>query len=268
MRQSATDRRDNRLRPRPSVRMAHLSAMTMDSFHDHAPIEAAIFGMGGIGRAMATELAADPMISKVHGFSRSAHPVEGVETHAYDPQGSLPDQLKAVAFDNLRLCVVTVGVLHEGENGPEKALKDIDDAWFLRVMRTNTLLPMLIGQAIAPLMPRHGRTLFGALSARVGSISDNRLGGWYSYRISKAALNMGLRTMSIETQRRNDEAIVVGLHPGTVDTELSAPFQTRVPEKKLFSPRYSAAHLLEVLDGLRPDQSGQCYDYAGKLIDP
>lgn len=116
------------------------------------------------------------------------------------------------------------------------------------------------------LMPRKERSVFAALSARVGSISDNRLGGWHAYRASKAALNMLVRNYAIEQARRAPGAICVGLHPGTVDTSLSRPFQSGVPEGRLFTPDEAAGYLLDVIDALGPDDSGRCFDWAGKQV--
>jgi NAD(P)-dependent dehydrogenase (short-subunit alcohol dehydrogenase family) len=115
-------------------------------------------------------------------------------------------------------------------------------------------------------MPRSGRAVFTALSARVGSIGDNRLGGWHAYRASKAALNMLLRNYAIEQARLNSDFIVAGLHPGTVDTRLSKPFQGNVPDGQLFTPQNAAAHLLRVIEGLTPADTGKCFDWAGKEI--
>ena len=115
-------------------------------------------------------------------------------------------------------------------------------------------------------MPRRGRALFAVLSARVGSISDNRLGGWHAYRASKAALNMLVRNYAIEQARVNDQFITVSLHPGTVDTGLSRRFQSNVPGAQLFSPDQSAGYLLNVIDGLTPADTGKCLDWAGKEI--
>ena len=117
-----------------------------------------------------------------------------------------------------------------------------------------------------PLMPRKGRAVFAALSARVGSISDNRLGGWHAYRASKAALNMLVRNYAIEQARVNDRFIAVTLHPGTVDTGLSRPFQSNVPDAQLFSPDQSAGYLLKVIEGLTPANTGKSFDWAGKEI--
>ena len=132
-------------------------------------------------------------------------------------------------------------------------------------MEIYTLLPAMIAKASVGTLSKE-RSVFAALSARVGSISDNRLGGWHSYRASKAALNMLLRNIAIEVARKNKGAVVAGLHPGTVDTGLSEPFQGNVPNGKLFSPEHSAAELLKVVDRLQPEQSGRCFDYAGLEI--
>ena len=116
-------------------------------------------------------------------------------------------------------------------------------------------------------MRRNGKTVFAALSARVGSIGDNRLGGWTSYRASKAALNMVIRTLAIEHARRRPESILVGLHPGTVDTNLSAPFQRNVPQENLFTPAVSASHLLRVIDKLDARDTGGFFAWDGQAIE-
>jgi NAD(P)-dependent dehydrogenase (short-subunit alcohol dehydrogenase family) len=108
--------------------------------------------------------------------------------------------------------------------------------------------------------------VFAAISARVGSISDNRLGGWYSYRASKAALNMLLKTAAIELGRTRKELVVLGLHPGTVDTGLSKPFQSNVSEGKLFTPEQSARYLLEVIDGVTPEHSGSVLAWDAQTV--
>jgi NAD(P)-dependent dehydrogenase (short-subunit alcohol dehydrogenase family) len=117
-------------------------------------------------------------------------------------------------------------------------------------------------------MPKQGRTVFAVLSARIGSISDNRLGGWYGYRMAKAALNQLVRTLSIEEKRRNDRSIIVGLHPGTVDTGLSKPFQGNVRPGTLFTPDRAASQLLDVIDGLTVTDSGKLFDFEGKEVAP
>ena len=119
-----------------------------------------------------------------------------------------------------------------------------------------------------PLLPRTGKSVIAALSARVGSISDNRLGGWYAYRASKAALNQVLRTASVEVARRWREAVIVGLHPGTVATGLSEPFRGNVRPEQLFTAEYSAGRLLAVIDGLGAGDSGGCFAWDGSAVPP
>lgn len=164
------------------------------------------------------------------------------------------------------LVVVATGLLHDAEHGPEKALRDLDPLWLARQYAVNAIGPALVAKHFLPVMPRTGRSVFAALSARVGSISDNRLGGWYGYRASKAALNQLIRTLAIEDKRRNDRGLVVALHPGTVDTRLSKPFQQR--GRDLFQPGRAAVQLLDVLDGLRPTDSGKIFAWDGAEIAP
>ncbi len=164
------------------------------------------------------------------------------------------------------LVLVATGLLHDAEHGPEKALRDIDPHWLARQYTVNAIGPVLVAKHFLPLMPRAGRSVFAVLSARVGSISDNRLGGWYGYRASKAALNQFIRTLAIEDRRRNERGIVVALHPGTVDTRLSKPFQQ--PGRDLFKPDRAAVQLLDVIDGLKPQDSGKLFSWDGTEIAP
>ncbi|WP_343563928.1 SDR family NAD(P)-dependent oxidoreductase [Kiloniella sp. b19] len=166
------------------------------------------------------------------------------------------------------LILETAGILHSEDVKPEKALRDMNMDAFLKVFQINTFGPALIMKHFLPLLPRQKKAVFAALSARVGSISDNQLGGWYAYRASKAALNMLIRNAAIETGRRNKNAVIVGLHPGTVDSPLSKPFQGAVPEGKLFTADYSADRLLSVLETLTPQDSGELFAWDGERISP
>jgi len=136
------------------------------------------------------------------------------------------------------------------------------------VFAINTIVPTLIAKHMLPVLEKGRKTAFAALSARVGSISDNRLGGWLSYRSSKAALNMAIKTLSIELRRINRDALILGLHPGTVETGLSKPFRAGVPEAQLFSARQSVEKMLTTLDCAVSDQSGKLLAYDGKEILP
>ena len=137
---------------------------------------------------------------------------------------------------------------------------------YARLFAVNATGPALIAKHMLARAPRQGRLVFAALSARVGSIGDNRLGGWHAYRASKAALNMIMRNVAIELGRVNPDAVAVTLHPGTVDTGLSAPFQRNVAQDKLFPADRAARQLLDVIAALGPAQSGGCYDWAGQAI--
>jgi NAD(P)-dependent dehydrogenase (short-subunit alcohol dehydrogenase family) len=232
---------------------------------------AAVFGAsGGIGEAFVHALAEDQGIARVFAFSRRGVPSAGKVTGlTCDPldEASLASAAEVLREAGpLHLCVSAIGTLHGEGYGPEKAFRQLEADAFTQVLRINTLAPALVAKHCAPLLASDRPSALALLSARVGSISDNRLGGWHSYRASKAALNMLIRGLSIEVARRNDQAVVVGLHPGTVDTELSKPFQRGVPEGKLFTPAHSAEMMLSALAGLTPEDSGNVYDYAGERV--
>lgn len=249
--------------------------LTLTSFQD--PIHVALFGAnGGIGQGFLRHLAADPSVETVHAFSRRGLDVATLEggdkitpiEYQPDTEDQIADAIQAIKNTPINLAIVTIGTLHDAQDGPEKAIKDLTVDRFLEVMRVNAALPAMIGKHLMPQLKERRKTVFAALSARVGSISDNRLGGWHSYRASKAALNQLVRNMAIEIRLRNKDGIAVTLHPGTVDTGLSEPFQKNVPAQKLFTPEYSTAHMLSVLNGLTPEDSGKCFDFAGKEVQP
>lgn len=160
--------------------------------------------------------------------------------------------------------IVAAGLLHGEGLAPERALRELDAAALARSFAVNAIGPALCARFFLPLLGEAGR--FAALSARVGSISDNRLGGWYGYRASKAALNQLIRTAAIELVRTRPEALCVTLHPGTVDTAMSRPFQRGVSAEQLLSPADSAEHLLAVLDRLGAADNGGCFDWSGAAV--
>ena len=166
----------------------------------------------------------------------------------------------------LHLIVNATGLLHEGALQPEKALRQINADNMARVLAVNTIGPALICKYFLPLMARDDKAVMAHLSARVGSISDNRMGGWTSYRAAKAAQNMVVKNAAIETARRDKNKIILGLHPGTVDSRLSEPFQGNVAEGKLFTPAQSAAYLLRVIDGATAADSGKVFAWDGTEI--
>lgn len=164
--------------------------------------------------------------------------------------------------------LVATGLLHESGIQPEKSYNDITHDALLKLYEVNTIVPALIAKHTLPLLNQSHQSIFVALSARVGSISDNRLGGWYAYRSSKAALNMLIKTMALEAKRRHPQAIICGYHPGTVDSPLSRPFQRRIAQQQIFSPEYAAMRFLEVVHTLKESDSGKCLAWDRKEIAP
>jgi NAD(P)-dependent dehydrogenase (short-subunit alcohol dehydrogenase family) len=245
--------------------------MTFESFGQN--LRCVVVGSsGGIGAAMVDALVESEQVSRIHALSRTgrSHPSPKVANLTFDftDEDSLIAAAQALQevkpFD---IVIVATGLLQGDGISPEKNLRALSHDGFAKSFEINTVGPAMTAKYFVPLLRRDEKAVFAALSARVGSISDNRLGGWYAYRASKAALNMVLKTLAIEIGRRFKNQIIIGLHPGTVDTDLSKPFQGNVPEGKLFTPEFSAESLLKVVDGLSADDSGNLFDWAGKQVD-
>ena len=234
---------------------------------------AVIGASGAIGAEFVRQLADDERVARIHAFARSPlqPPGSKVVSGAIDicDAGSVERAANTLEQDEkLDLVIVATGILHRGDAvRPEKAMGDIDSDAMTELFTVNAIGPAIVARAFLPRMRRGSKAVFAALSARVGSIADNRLGGWVSYRSSKAALNMILKTLAIEHARRFPDAIIAGLHPGTVDSALSAPFQRRVPEDKLFSPAQSVGYMLSVIDRLTPADTGGFFAWDGASID-
>ncbi|WP_417608996.1 SDR family NAD(P)-dependent oxidoreductase [Parasphingorhabdus sp.] len=222
---------------------------------------------GGIGAAIADTLETDGHFDRVIRFSRSAESPVSLDLSS---ESSIRDAAAWMKDNKLSpsMVFVATGLLHDGSRGPEKSLRQLDSDWLVQNYQINAVGPALVAKHFLPLMDRNDRIRFAALSARVGSISDNRLGGWYGYRTSKAALNMMIRNLSIEWSRKNANSIIVALHPGTVDTALSEPFQSNVPDGQLFDSQRAARQLLTVLKGLKPADSGKLFAWDGTEIQP
>ena len=243
--------------------------MSMASVPD--AYRAAVFGAsGGIGAAFVDLLAADPRCAAVHAGSRhpAPHPSDKVNAFAFDLTDQSSIAHAAEQIGAVDLVIVATGILHGPALQPEKALRSIDADQMQRAFAINAAGPALVARHMLPKFSRERRAVFATLSAKVGSISDNRLGGWHSYRASKAALNQLIRTIAVELTRTHPACVCVALHPGTVDTALSRPFQTGVPSKKLFTPERAASQLLAVLDDLRPESSGRLIGWDGREISP
>ncbi len=215
---------------------------------------------GGIGGALLSYFEADPRCALALPLSRS---VDGLDITNETTVREVAARLEAQrgSFD---LIFNATGALTVDGAGPEKSIRAIDEVQMARQFAVNAIGPALLLKYFTPLLRRDRRSIFASLSARVGSIGDNRLGGWISYRASKAAHNQIIRTAAIEIARTNPQAIIVALHPGTVETELSQQFSKG---KDLFTPQQSAARLMETIDGLTPVQTGQFFAYDGSRIE-
>lgn len=232
----------------------------------------------GIGLAITEKLLESPTIDAVCASYRDTASAEGLlrlsdpRLHRFKAEVTDEDSLDAFA-DNIRrlgirpkLVIHCAGILHEPGLQPEKALRQCDPAALQRIFSVNSIGPLMTARYLLPLMPRRQPAHFAALSAMVGSIGDNRLGGWYGYRASKAALNQLLKTLAIECRRTHPGLCVTAVHPGTTDTDLSQPFQGNVRPGKLYSPRQSAGRIINVVLAGTPEESGRFVNWDGRQI--
>ncbi|MEM7664364.1 MAG: SDR family NAD(P)-dependent oxidoreductase [Pseudomonadota bacterium] len=235
------------------------------------PRSGAIFGSsGGIGKALCHALARHGC-DAIHAGSRLGMEPAGApyRPFAFDltDESTIAAAAEQMRDDPPDLVIVATGVLTLSDGtGPERTYKRLDPRAMAEVLALNTIGPAMIAKHMLPLMPRDDRFVFAALSARVGSISDNGLGGWHSYRASKAALNMLLKNFALEMGRTHKQGVIVGLHPGTVDSALSEPFQSNLPDGQLTRPEDAADNLLGVLTRLAPSQSGRVFDFRGEEV--
>jgi NAD(P)-dependent dehydrogenase (short-subunit alcohol dehydrogenase family) len=222
---------------------------------------ALVFGSsGGIGGALVEAICAANSFEHVVSFSRNTSPsIDLLDEASLERAAAF-----AAAKGELRLVIDATGFLHDDRQRPEKSWRQIDAVKLARSFALNAIGPALIMKHVLPLLPRSGKAVFATLSARVGSIGDNRLGGWYSYRASKAALNQLVRTAAVELARRSPEALCIALHPGTVATALSAPFAATGLEVHI--PSAAARHLLAAVDQLSADANGGFFDWRAKPV--
>ena len=237
----------------------------MDVISLKAGLAVVIGSGGGIGAALRAQLEGDANYARVVGFSRTTEVCVN-----YLHEASIAKAAQSVASlcetsnQQLRLLIVATGFLHGQEGQPERSFTNLDAAYLSQVFQINTLGPALVMKHFLPLLPKTGRCVAGFLSARVGSMGDNALGGWYGYRASKAALNQLVKTASIEMTRRNKESICISLHPGTVASALSQPFAKTGLNVR---PASQAANdLLTVLAGLQSADTGCLVDYQGQKL--
>ena len=226
-------------------------------------------GSGGIGQAFVEALAQRPAVTEIQAtYHRHVpefeHPL--VTWQQLDLADESAIQAWAGTLGELDWLINAAGMLHRPSQGPEKTIQRLDPEFFMANIQTNTLPSLLLAKHAGSKFKHQRPAVFAAVSAKVGSIGDNRLGGWVSYRASKAALNMCLKTVAIEWARTLPNVTVAAMHPGTTDTALSKPFQRHVPAGQLFSPQQSVGYMLEVLDQLDARDSGKFWAFDGELL--
>ncbi|MAZ77398.1 MAG: C factor cell-cell signaling protein [Legionellaceae bacterium] len=214
-----------------------------------------IIGGGGVGKALAKkyqDLGVEAVL-----ISRPEYDItQREDVRRLFQTGQLPSVI-----------VNTVGMLYDDQHMPEKSLSTFEAEWFYESLRVNAIPVMWIAQCLSEKLSRQDELIFITLSARVSSLSDNRLGGWYSYRASKCALNMLIKNISIEWSRRFPKVAICGYHPGTVDTRLTKPFQKYIKPEKLFSPQQAAGYLFDQIQKTTPAMSGDLFDWQGERIE-
>ena len=232
---------------------------------------AVIGANGALGSTFIQKYLQDPEVSTIYAFSRVkpdnlANNV--IWSHIdYFHEDTIEAAAKSVEH-KLDVIVVAIGILHTTTISPEKSLKELNMVNMQTVYAANTIAPALIAKHFLAHLATDRKAIFCVMSARVGSISDNMLGGWFSYRASKAALNMTIKNIAVEFCRFHKETVIVALHPGTVDSYLSEPYKGRIAPEKLFSPDFAVSKLLDVMANLKPQDSGWCYAYDGMKIEP
>lgn len=252
-----------------------------DPRNELGPVRLVVGGNRGIGLALTAAQLADPGVETLLATHRRNADLSALRSL----QRRWPGKLQLFDLDVTRkrdmarladalaareggidLAIHAAGILHEGAVQPEKSLSACEPDHLMRLFEINSIGPLMTAKALMPSQPRKKPFVFAALSAMVGSIGDNRLGGWYGYRASKAALNQFLRTLSNECRFSHPNAAVVALHPGTTDTKLSRPFQRHIESDRLYDPERTAARLLRVLAGLDRGDSGQFFNWNGSNI--
>lgn len=232
----------------------------------------------GIGLGFVRQLLLDSRVTKIYATYRN--PDSETELINFASAKIIPLRLDiteesqiatAVAkikseITQLHLVINCVGILHEDNWQPEKSLRQIESDRLIRYFQVNSIGSLLLAKHLLPLLQHKQPSIFAAISAKVGSIGDNQLGGWYGYRASKAALNMFIKTVAIEYSRKSPQTVVVTLHPGTTDTNLSQPFQKNVVPEKLFTVERTVEQLLAVLSNLTLKDSGKFFSWDGSVL--
>lgn len=224
-------------------------------------IAVVIGATGGIGQAFVDHLQKSGRFGGVIGLSRSSSPA--LDFDRPETIAECAAFVKTMSGE-IRLIIDATGYLHDETFQPEKSLRQIDADYMAKQFQINAIGPALLMKHFCPLLPRNGKSVFATLSAKVGSIGDNRMGGWYGYRAAKAALNQLVKCTAIEIGRNKRDAVCIALHPGTVDTGLSGPFAKS--GLNVQSPEQATANMLNVINGLDARQSGGFFAYDGEEL--
>src|SRR6056300_1013527 len=227
---------------------------------------------GAIGNAFVEHYLKDSSVSNIFAFSRNKiNSTHSKLTSFYidiELEESVAAAAESINGHKIDIIITATGILHSDRIKPEKSIKDINHESFMKIFSINAVGPALIGKYFIPLLKKDTKSVVAFLSARVGSISDNKLGGWYSYRASKSALNQIIKNFSIELKRTNPKAIVLALQPGTVDSNLSEPFKKNISKDKLFSPDFSVDMMSKVIESANSSSSGNLIAWDGEVISP
>lgn len=224
---------------------------------------------GGLGKALTNALTAEYPEETIVTVSRQALEAPDERVQRIQVKDYSEEALNTVVNDfqsqGLKLTglISTIGMLHDDDTFPEKKLGDLNEANLRKLFDVNAIQPILALKSFSSVLDRKHTKFWVQLSAKVGSIEDNYLGGWYAYRASKAALNMLLKTASIELKRTHKRLVVAAIHPGTTDTALSKPFQSRIPDEKLYTPELSAKRIIKVIKEIQPENTGKLWHWDG-----
>ena len=233
---------------------------------------AIIGSSGAIGNAFVEHYLKDNAVEKIFSFSRSVNSHTSKKIYSFDidieSQESIEKAASYLEGCYLDRVIIASGVLHTESFQPEKSIKDLNYETLSKVYSVNTIGPALVGKYFLPLLNKENKSVMAFLSARVGSISDNKVGGWYSYRSSKSALNQIVKNFSIEMKRSNPNAVILALQPGTVESKFSEPFKKHISKDKLFSPDFSVDMMSKVIESANSSSSGNLIAWDGEVISP
>ena len=226
---------------------------------------------GGIGKEFTKLYCDDPNVEKVIALSRKMNNIDNPKIQSievdYSREETFDNLNDVLQLESISTIIIATGILHTDQIKPEKSIAGLDLVTLQKVFQVNVFGPTLLVKKLLPLIKKSKDVKIVFLSARVGSISDNSLGGWHSYRSSKSALNMMISNLSIELQRIDKAHVVIGVHPGTVQSQLSEPFLKNV-KHNIFSPKESVGLLSKVISDIDQKDSGKCFDFSGKIIAP